>query len=1212
MRARAPSAAARVLVLLLACNAAHGRILSSTMRWERVGATPQELVPPLCMDTQLTQSGGCTAYNHRRLLHTVEAVFNISAFSSQSVTVGGVASTNPVTQFCWMDGGQAKTCEDIKFKILSIQKFRSATLVYTVYQKVLQHSGASWNSTVSFEGTLKRYGQCGISSQAFIDYACLAPNLGQSELTCSSCLDNFANSNIQISSFVIFADFCSSPNSTCPTCFPSGTLSSTGGCLNPWEQTFAKTYQMYPVTNHHSPAITMLPIVTIPILTNQNLTTTIEVPAVDVDGRGRPLTCSSSSQCNNVQMKWDMRTCPPCPTGTRGTGSCPVCTATSYPAGWNADYILTLHSDADKTPSVPLSANDFLSEWKLSSRDDNDGGGINVEVRGVMFTTTDSRSTNIVVFYPVRFLVTDPFNVSVPIEFMIYLCSSIVPYTLDGQGITVSLATGTRTIAPVFVTYNNSLLSPPIKKVTCVANQPCSFQLTAVVFIDMVSCLWSSAIKESRCDAKVNLNANVEYDTEHAAIQGCFRKPSSSSSFDTKCHEFNETILAQGVKALTVSVFGRRTGLSGPSEVDIGKKLSLCFQANCTSSCTSPCHSLPHCIVVEIVGHSPQFSIPEAAPTCFFKTFQSVDNVLQDVPDVSTLRSTCTELQACWKEDTAVSLSSSSLGNEDGISSLYGQASTAEFQFEAFDDDLGETVELVLLNDTNRSNVFLLDPSVHALSPYTHHPSSTCNQRPASLLHAYDENCRTALIYLNVSVKYGKRGGGDSPVVTETYSQASGGLPGEYFYSQFISPRVACLLATDNQAVYRGRGLNNTSLRCHTINFQGPPVFLRHSANLLDSPFLGQDENSMGNGTAVLRALVGKQVDFTMRARDPNSEDDVDIVVFEDPGLPADSQLTPSTCVIVDAATGQNVTRGAGSCVEAVRELRWTPMSGEDGRVYRFCFLARDSSSICLQTFPHLLSSPSRLATPRGFYGLPHCVKVEVEVATVYWSNQTVASSSGTDVPAHVGCQERFLFAAFADLYPVDIVASPSTPLLDGMLLLLPSSLSSSTQAVLQWSPPKGSEGSTRRVCMVLRARGYGGGAYGDPRTIHRDGEGERCLVIHVQRCKYCMPTGETLLTQMRLFLPGMNWLRIWAVNSNDDGDPRTPTIEDPFFVISDGNLTVLNVGVIYRTKQQETLLDVAARFHSNLVTLLELNPDFDSSNFSLPTGQEVCVIPCS
>lgn len=42
--------------------------------------------------------------------------------------------------------------------------------------------------------------------------------------------------------------------------------------------------------------------------------------------------------------------------------------------------------------------------------------------------------------------------------------------------------------------------------------------------------------------------------------------------------------------------------------------------------------------------------------------------------------------------------------------------------------------------------------------------------------------------------------------------------------------------------------------------------------------------------------------------------------------------------------------------------------------------------------------------------------------------------------------------------------------------------------------------------------------------------------VMQVERCKYCVAQGETLLTKMRLFTPDMNWLRLWAFNGADDG----------------------------------------------------------------------------
>ena len=39
-----------------------------------------------------------------------------------------------------------------------------------------------------------------------------------------------------------------------------------------------------------------------------------------------------------------------------------------------------------------------------------------------------------------------------------------------------------------------------------------------------------------------------------------------------------------------------------------------------------------------------------------------------------------------------------------------------------------------------------------------------------------------------------------------------------------------------------------------------------------------------------------------------------------------------------------------------------------------------------------------------------------------------------------------------------------------------------------------------------------------------------------MERCKYCVAEGETLLSKMQVFAPDMNWLRLWAVNGADDG----------------------------------------------------------------------------
>ncbi len=86
---------------------------------------------------------------------------------------------------------------------------------------------------------------------------CLGPIQGPVELQCSKCLDDIRSKNLNLTATVHFAD-------GCPTCTP------------PYEPTVFNTHKVYPVTNHHSPATTTLPIVTIPPLSSKAIT--IQVP----------------------------------------------------------------------------------------------------------------------------------------------------------------------------------------------------------------------------------------------------------------------------------------------------------------------------------------------------------------------------------------------------------------------------------------------------------------------------------------------------------------------------------------------------------------------------------------------------------------------------------------------------------------------------------------------------------------------------------------------------------------------------------------------------------------------------------------------------------------------------------------------------------------------------------------------------------------------
>ena len=60
-----------------------------------------------------------------------------------------------------------------------------------------------------------------------------------------------------------------------------------------------------------------------------------------------------------------------------------------------------------------------------------------------------------------------------------------------------------------------------------------------------------------------------------------------------------------------------------------------------------------------------------------------------------------------------------------------------------------------------------------------------------------------------------------------------------------------------------------------------------------------------------------------------------------------------------------------------------------------------------------------------------------------------------------------------------------------------------------------------------------------------------------MRRCRYCVGADETLLSGVRGLVPGGgpdgNWLRLWAVNGNDDGDPLTVPLTDPGVLLAGG-----------------------------------------------------------
>jgi len=380
-----------------------------------------------------------------------------------------------------------------------------------------------------------------------------------------------------------------------------------------------------------------------------------------------------------------------------------------------------------------------------------------------------------------------------------------------------------------------------------------------------------------------------------------------------------------------------------------------------------------------------------------------------------------------------------------------------------------------------------------------------------------------------------------------------------------------------------------------------------------------------------------------VRARDPNPEDIVSILPNEDPGLPTGSRLDRAVCVehgMVPDKTGIEGQEVFSRCSESVRVFRWRPAAGKEGQLYRVCFVAKDNSPFCrVSNPPPPAATP--LAPPRatelGFYSAPYCVQINVTEARISWLPGTEATREGANKVLNVGCKSSYVVRASGGQYPVVIYPAPSGAAERAEDARFPNphiALETVSQAdnvhdaLVTWEPRRGSEGSVTRVCLVAAPQGWAGVRsssyitdYGNPAVVGgRPYSDERCFVFKVERCKYCVAEGETLLTMMR-HVGGeedMNWLRLWAFNGADDGDDRTLTLDDPDLLSSVGQHRIINLGVLYKPRAGEDIQDVAERLRTTVKSLLSLNPDVESHLVAGAGGRqplvgaELCVIPCS
>jgi len=170
---------------------------------------------------------------------------------------------------------------------------------------------------------------------------------------------------------------------------------------------------------------------------------------------------------------------------------------------------------------------------------------------------------------------------------------------------------------------------------------------------------------------------------------------------------------------------------------------------------------------------------------------------------------------------------------------------------------------------------------------------------------------------------------------------------------------------------------------------------------------------------------------------------------------------------------------------------------------------------------------------------------------------------------------------------------------------------------VVMWTPSRGQEGVTYRLCFVAGLDGQlppsspcdvpGGSGAGCQR---------RCFYVSVARCQYCALAGDSVQSIATAF--GASWLQVWASNAapfpSPAVDPNAPTLWDAESspdAVAVGDLVQL--GPVYVSRAGDTLASIAARFGSSVSSVLSLNADLPAAtdpSAALPAATSVCVLP--
>lgn len=443
---------------------------------------------------------------------------------------------------------------------------------------------------------------------------------------------------------------------------------------------------------------------------------------------------------------------------------------------------------------------------------------------------------------------------------------------------------------------------------------------------------------------------------------------------------------------------------------------------------------------------------------------------------------------------------------------------------------------------------------------------------------------------------------------------------------------------------------------------------------IADRPvFLEDDDVSPAQG-AIFEIPAGREFKIPLTAAAANDAGVVVTSILSDPGAPVGATLGPPRKVLCNE-------------VRAVCELfhqsgyqryfSFYPSVEHGGQRFEACFRAS------MEVIKADADLDSQVSEPR-------CITIKVLQATPSWDGTTPCDGmNGACAPqghiiSTVGCNIAYHLQAVAPLYDLSIqhqdLATCSNCVDGGVavhscsetgnkwpccgnghcdgaeigsncpadcrpddssLTLLQTASKSNgyvSRAELKWKPTRGMEGRRLLSCFAATDTLLGTGIVNKDRSA--SSAPSYCVVVDVERCRYCVPDGSSMVYIAKQYVLNVDWLRLYNTNpgvSDPDGVfPYEKLVIGPTYTVHPGDsllsIAGIHTSVVIALASTHccplalclsycalTLLpcrlssfpSCAGSAKTTLKSILENNPDILDDSY-LMEGQKICLLLCS